>query len=304
MKFISIAIFIFYLIYPCVEKVQASSSILKMTDAMGKIYWVSSELDRPQNGLGRYGAQNLFDQNDSTAWVEGRNHDGIGEKIVVLNNGVVSHLQIVNGYAKNRKIFMANNRIRELRIKVYNIRMPSEGNVTENAVPVVILDQELEMKTDLKDQPETQLISLPRKVDGNFAFELTIASVYKGTKYRDTCLSELQFINQPDKIFIKNNDHEIWVGNKLVRKNEKEVYQLIETSKGGAWAILISMPAQVEGRAETSYLLFSIEKKHFVTVDNMTELYGFKEIDGRLFLEGFSNKKNKIVSVDLQELNI
>ncbi|WP_428647474.1 NADase-type glycan-binding domain-containing protein [Roseibium sp.] len=131
-------------------------------------YCASSVLD-PQFG-NRYGPSNLYDGNYSTAWVEGVSGNGTGQKVLVSFDRPrrLAGFDIVNGYAKNRDIYRKNARLRSATLRL------SDGS--------------------------TQVISLPDTMRSNrFTFgtplettwmELEIGSVFPGSKYTDTALSE------------------------------------------------------------------------------------------------------------------
>ena len=79
-------------------------------------YCVSSVL-RPQFG-NSYGAQNLFAGSSASAWVEGRDGNGVGEWITIEFDGMrlVKSIIVRNGYQKSNDIFRKNNRVRRLRV--------------------------------------------------------------------------------------------------------------------------------------------------------------------------------------------
>lgn len=71
----------------------------------------------PQSG-NTYGPQNLADWNPATAWVEGVNGTGDGQKILfeLPGDADVSSLVITNGYTKSAKAFANNGHVGALRI--------------------------------------------------------------------------------------------------------------------------------------------------------------------------------------------
>lgn len=113
---------------------------------------------------------------DGTAasWCEGKDDDGIGEKVIFTfeRRVKVTEFHVMNGYGE-ADFWSKNNRVKELRIT-------SDENKT--------------VSVTLPDTPEKQVIKLPEAVEGK-VITFTIVSVYPGTKYRDTCLTELAFIN-------------------------------------------------------------------------------------------------------------
>jgi hypothetical protein len=138
------------------------------------LYCVSSVL-APQYGF-TYGPEKLFDGKLDTAWVEGDPGDGIGEWIVIDLGGSrsISALQILNGYHKNAGIYERNNRVKEI-----EIRTSSGGRQIER----------------LDDSAELQTVS----IDGTSVLEwvqVIIRSVYRGSKYRDTAITELRVVQR------------------------------------------------------------------------------------------------------------
>lgn len=132
---------------------------------------VSSVLE-PQFG-NRYGGSNVIDNNRATAWVEGVDGGGIGQSLMVTFDGLrkIDLVKIVNGYAKNSEIFLKNNRVRQLVVE-------TSGGLRQ---VVTLMDRDQRQTLDLPDLGEIGWIS----------FEIN--SVYPGTKYDDTAISELQF---------------------------------------------------------------------------------------------------------------
>lgn len=121
---------------------------------------------------GNYIASNVIDGNKSTAWVEGVDGDGIGEYITLFAdvNAPVNGIKILNGYNKDADIFAKNNRVGRVRITL------STGDIYE---------------TQLEDAYNTYTtvdFGGPKTVEG---MKIEILSVYPGSKYQDTCISEI-----------------------------------------------------------------------------------------------------------------
>ena len=131
---------------------------------------VSSILD-PQFG-NRYGGVNLTDGNMATAWVEGVKGDGIGEAIVVRYDGPrrLNRLVLANGYNKNADIYAKNNRVSTLVI---------QGASGEKR------------GFQLSDNGNWQAVDLSWLGETDW-FSVSIRSVFSGSKYKDTAISELR----------------------------------------------------------------------------------------------------------------
>jgi hypothetical protein len=126
------------------------------------------------------------DDNPNTAWVEGAPGDGIGEYIILyttLPKNVNSMISIRNGYQKSEGLFNQNNRVKDLQIEF----------VSGTANKPKITSQ----KYTLKDEMGWQQIDINPEEEV-WGIDFMIQSVYKGTKYDDTCISDIKitFENQ------------------------------------------------------------------------------------------------------------
>lgn len=131
---------------------------------------VSSVLS-PQYG-NRYGSINLSDNRVKTAWVEGAKGDGIGETLLLLfpSETDVKKISLANGYNKNRDIYRKNGRVREFIVR------SSTG---------------FKQTVKLKDTGKWQVLNLP-PLGKVMWVSLSISKVYRGSKYRDTAVSEFR----------------------------------------------------------------------------------------------------------------
>jgi len=135
-------------------------------------YCTSSILPTVGINVAHYGPRNLFDRDDSTAWVENVEGDGIGEWLVIswTSPRILAGMRITNGYAKSQSLFSSNGRVRRLEVAF------SSGE------PIVVV---------LQDTINNQLIRFNRPVEAAW-MKLTILEAIRGKKYRDTAISELQ----------------------------------------------------------------------------------------------------------------
>ena len=146
-------------------------------------YTEATSVLAPQ-GDNAYDVLQLYDGSARTAWVEGAEGDGVGERLTfeILPNGDDSSeadgspvplwgLELVNGYAKSEAAWAANGRIRELAMAI-------------NGEPVRILR--------LLDTSDIQTASLGEGllIGPGDVITLEIRSVYPGSRYQDTALSE------------------------------------------------------------------------------------------------------------------
>jgi hypothetical protein len=143
----------------------------------GRSYCATSVL-APEHGFS-YGPDKIADGRLETAWVagQGARGDGVGEWMVIALEAPqsVSAIKIYNGYQKNTDIFRKNNRVRDLEIAASN---------------------GLRKLVTLSDAEGPQLVWLDEPAQVEW-IQLTIRSVYRGFKYRDTAISEFSLTNLP-----------------------------------------------------------------------------------------------------------
>jgi uncharacterized caspase-like protein len=125
-----------------------------------------------QQGKNTYKPTNLADHNRQTAWVEGRSGYGIGEWVVVeLERAkTIRGIELSNGYTKSGDIFKKNSRVQEME---------------------VILSSGRTWRITVKDTDQSQYVPLEDAGEATWV-QLRILSVFKGSKYSDTAISELR----------------------------------------------------------------------------------------------------------------
>ncbi|MFP4687604.1 MAG: NADase-type glycan-binding domain-containing protein [bacterium] len=236
----------------------------------------------------------LFDGDYSTCWVANASVKGENPRLLVRipSETEAAVLNIYPGYGKSRRLYYQNARPRKLIISLFGGINPP-GHVTEKATLYKAYRFARTQTVTLADTPGLQHISLNFSADelkdfeqqvrsnhthpepgtpGSYGLimELEITEINEGTKYEDICISELFFNDrfvsgQPaektvySEPFINESENAL-----LARQNgdtveiysdPQSVLQLAEVSRDNNWLTLISMPANIEGRAETNYLL-------------------------------------------------
>jgi hypothetical protein len=136
----------------------------------GHVYCASSVL-APQYGF-TYVPAHLTDGRLDTAWVEGDRGDGLGTWIVAMPSATVRGFEIWNGYHKNRSLFVKNSRVHRVDLAMSNGRR---------------------VEFDLDDIPGPQRFAFDPPVSVAW-IQFTIRSVYRGTRYADTALTELTLL--------------------------------------------------------------------------------------------------------------
>lgn len=106
------------------EAVQLQGSTVSSTGSAIRNFSARASSTLPNiNGL-NYSANNILDQNDNTAWVEGVPGDGIGEYVELVYTGsqsvMMNGFAIKNGYIKSTKAFDENGSPSEIEVLVNN----------------------------------------------------------------------------------------------------------------------------------------------------------------------------------------
>jgi len=142
-------------------------------------YCVSSVLKPDNVNIYTYGPENLFDDALDTAWVEGVPGQGVGQWIVVAFDQIrlVKSIEINNGYNKDRDIYQKNGRVKDMRVEF-----------SGRGKPTYVV---------LKDTGSTQPVPLPDDMPLKaYWIKFTIESVYPGSKFEDTAISELHITSE------------------------------------------------------------------------------------------------------------
>jgi hypothetical protein len=171
-----------------------------------------------------FSVTNLVDENPETCWATHIN-GGIGEEILIFFMPVHSGemvpekwqtgIAIFNGFSKSKDLYNANNRLKNIDIKLYRIIFDG-GALNAKEFPRGLFVKDLKLieqtNTTLKDEyllDDKIYFSTDLKEDynnnnagGDFgyfcALTLTVKSVYRGTKFNDLCVSEISFLTNAD----------------------------------------------------------------------------------------------------------
>ncbi len=156
----------------------------------------SSSHLKAQNDL-NYVPDNIHDFSLRTAWIEGKNGNGIGESVTYYfdrQSPLVTKLMIYNGYMKTEQTWKNNGRVKTFKLYI-------------NSKPYAILN--------LQDTIAEQIYDISQFSDTTGIQSLTfeILAVYKGEKYEDIAISEL--------IFDGTGVHCFAAGTKVMVNNEE-----------------------------------------------------------------------------------
>ena len=177
--------------------------------------WIQGRSSTLQ-GTNRYNYEisNISDSDISTAWVEGVKGDGVGEYVYIpifrketnssfkynKKNDIKITFSIFNGFCKSSELFYKNNRIKTAKITIFVIPMTTaqDGYPSfpyEDEENEILLAKVIELKDIIESQTFEEKINI---YNSNYQYDtpfvllkFEIIDVYKGTKYDDTCISEI-----------------------------------------------------------------------------------------------------------------
>jgi hypothetical protein len=145
----------------------------------GGNYDVRTSSSLAKSKAGSYAALSASDLSYQTAWVEGKEGNGIGEHLeYIFKNDAprITSIIISNGYVKSGSAWKNNNRVKKLKLYV-------------NGKPYRILKLE-----DTMDDQVFEIGTLGRNKNGkDMILRFEILEVYKGDKYNDTAITEIYF---------------------------------------------------------------------------------------------------------------
>ena len=248
-----------------------------------------------------YPPDHLFDARFNTCWVAASQKTeapSLFLKLPDLDNVVIN---IFSGYGKSESLFFQNARPKKVMLKIFAAVNP-EGYVSElgalyKAVPfprekIILLADEYGIQSIPLAIPKKELTDFTMMISHAFDSEfkqakaevcmimkMEITESYSGTKYDDICISEVFFndrfiamrpqkINPVSTVYLNKEENGLLLNDPVnkgvvIYTDPSSVLQIIEVSEDKKWAILISMPAELQGRAETTYLLAPLIPCHF-----------------------------------------
>ena len=141
----------------------------------------SSEL--ANQGKFNYKANNISDDDPTTAWVEGNNDYGIGEFLEFQDWFVFGYREvyILNGYQSSKTAWENNSRVKEIEISF-------NGKILCS----VILGDVMGLQTFVLTTDIIKFIESNNEIEGSSkTVKFTIIDVYPGLKWKDTAISEI-----------------------------------------------------------------------------------------------------------------
>jgi len=251
----------------------------------------------------RYSPRKMFDASLETCWAIGNGGPGVKVMLAVPDN--LSALEIVNGFAKSKDLFDKNNRVDNIRVRLY-VGFSLPAMVTETYARGYDLYPVSEsLRLHLRDTSSRQRIELPfqwavilnkyanlrmtlpeQPVMEGYFLQLEIIDVYKGSKWNDTCISELSWIRQSKPIQLAKKAYTNKDGSALLIDTETEkavvlakdssrLMSIDGSSSDLRWLIVQSTPIKTGGFSEPTYELYNTLLR--TKID--PEAYGYRPIE-------------------------
>lgn len=155
------------------DTIQVDNKVTSNLITWDNVYASSHLIQKSMN----YKVENVIDDNPSTAWIEGVSDDGIGQFIQFSSNNTfrVDKIDIINGFSKNQKTYMKNNRVKKV---------------------IIEFSDKTQQVYELEDNNmEYQTIDIGG-INTN-SVKVIIQEVYtNGRVYKDTCISEISVYGQ------------------------------------------------------------------------------------------------------------
>jgi len=143
---------------------------------------------------GLYSPVNLIDGDPATCHALTESNFRI--KVIFEKAVYIDEIRVINGFARDKTIYLKNNRVRDFRIIF--------SNKTSGGQEYGILADKSEVQTiKLKKKYLAQEVEFTNSFYNDNINRMS-DSVYKGSKYNDTCVSELEFFYKGEKVNITN----------------------------------------------------------------------------------------------------
>jgi hypothetical protein len=158
-----------------------------------------------------YAPWRVFDCDNNTAWVEGKDNEGIGEWLLFGAFDEFSNIcgvEILPGIAASEKLFKMNNRPKKILLEYETLKKgvsPYSGEYYVSFCKELVLKDENRFQRfmfnkSIKDYVGEYDKKNAKETNPSGSIRFTIKEVYKGSKYNDTAISEIRFLDKSGKI--------------------------------------------------------------------------------------------------------
>ena len=153
-----------------------------------------------------YSASMLSDGDTKTAWVEGVEGYGKGELVIAPAIDLTIPAEIFTGYGKSEALRLANSRPKIVLVHIIRLK-PKSGGASQCGMQYENLIKVASKQVLLQDVSGFQKLPVPafkrekykaenQDWDYTYWLMIEIVDVYPGTKYKDTCISEIRNFQQ------------------------------------------------------------------------------------------------------------
>lgn len=291
---------------------------------------------------GTFSGVRIFDGDKGTCWAEGVSGDGIGEALFFKIPENTRTLSITNGFTRNDESFHNHNRVKKMRVSFY-VGVSPEAHVSERAIQYFAVRHDKEFIIELQDTQDEQVLNFPLSWNElkefkssvveayqnekaveigspadevHYILRLEVQDVYKSLETDVTCISEIKiekdfeavhsiYLSQDESAVLMDTEKDSGIE---IDRDSNAVFQIISSTPDNQWLICIKMPKESKGRVETEYVLYNtfIPKKieNEILSEQVLDMYGFVERDGKLFLKYFNSKTSQMEYLDLEKIDL
>lgn len=198
----------------------------------------------------KYKALNAFDGDLNTCWAEGVDGNGVGESIIFNSsphdNFNLEEIKIFPGYGKSEKLFYKNSRIKKMEIILYF--QPNIKTIRTSKESITVA---------FKDVPEFKIIPIQKNLVSIIKFK--ILEVYEGSKWQDTCISEIEVITDRMQLVNKDWEESEFIGKETYTRGHNLHFQKGNRLGGGITKHDMSKQPVIEGTWEIKGNMLNLE---------------------------------------------
>lgn len=223
----------------------------------------------------RYSPSNVLSDDPTTAWCTRTSTNGVDEVIFVQNGSHPGEqVTIFPGLGKSQKLFTENNRVRKIRVflaKMDRIKENVKGSLIEKMQFTHLVDKVIELEDGFGYQTFTlpnipaELMSLQEQQKKKISVGFEILAVELGSKYKDTCISDIQFSSNPnvgrlENLFSTSAGTIIVSANVLITDQVKikEFYIVNQKGKRVGWPLTLDNTKSVNEIADSENTILQL----------------------------------------------
>jgi hypothetical protein len=131
----------------------------------------------------RYGLQSAFDGDPATSYVENTEDDLIKMDLMPLSptDIIPTKISVINGYAQNQQLYYANNRIKSIADSKFELR---------DNLNFIVPNEQYHLRDGILRPQILNVFDRGLHSPRGF-WDIFITDIYRGSRYNDTCIAEL-----------------------------------------------------------------------------------------------------------------